>query len=65
MKKSDLKIIKLDVAGVKKMLFCVPVKINDSWQWYDSHKAYCKAAMSQTEALKIRDQEVLPICEDK
>lgn len=65
MKKSDLRIVQLDVAGTKKMLFCIPEKLDETWVWYDSQGAFCKAATNQADALAIRDKEVLPACVDK
>lgn len=65
MKKNELKAEKIGGAGMtSKILFIVPIKINESWIWYESKKGFVKSAKNQEEIKKIQE-EVLSVCDDK
>ncbi len=63
MKREQVKGTQLNVGGVRKVLWQIPVQIDDSWVWYENHKAYCKAAKSAEEYEAIKT-EIAAVMED-
>jgi hypothetical protein len=63
MKREQVKAEQINVAGVRKVLWMIPVQIDDSWVWYENRKAYCKAATSAAEFEAIKT-EVAAIIEN-
>jgi hypothetical protein len=63
MKKEELRIEKIGGNGItSRFIFHVPVQINDTWTYNPDTKDYTKSATNQTDALAIRDIEVLGAC---
>jgi hypothetical protein len=65
MTKADVKAYALnDTSGTKKILYIIPIQIDDSWVWYDRYNGYGKAATSKEAAQAIVEKEIIPNCKE-
>ena len=66
MKQADVKAYMLngDGNGTKKILYVIPIKIDDSWTWYGRYNGYGKAATSKEAAKNIVENEIIPNCKE-
>ena len=64
MKKEDIKAYMLnETTGTKKILYVIPMQIDDSWVWYGRYNGYGKAATSKEAAKNIVENEIIPNCQ--